>query len=51
MDETIAISLPEYHRLLIAQRELEALNRAGVDNWEGFDEAMRIFHKMGGETL
>jgi len=47
-DETITIPLAEYQRLLIANRELEALNRAGVDNWEGYDEAMNIFHKLGG---
>jgi hypothetical protein len=26
-------------------RKLEALEEAGVDNWEGYDEAMRSLHE------
>ena len=48
---TTLISVAEYQRLLVCQRELEALNRTGVDNWEGYDEAMKLFWELGGETL
>ncbi len=38
--ETITISLKEYNELIEAQKKLDALECAGVDNWVGYAEAM-----------
>lgn len=40
--EMITITKSEYERLIKAERWLECLNAAGVDNWEGIDEAWII---------
>jgi hypothetical protein len=42
MEETITISKKEYTELLEDQWFLECLKGAGVDNWEGYDEAVRM---------
>lgn len=42
--EEIRISMQEYRRLLGAERMLEALEGAGVDNWQGYDTAMEIYN-------
>ena len=39
-EETITITLKHYRQLINAWRKLLALERAGVDNWEWYDEAM-----------
>jgi hypothetical protein len=39
--ETVTISRADYERLTKADEELGALHAAGVDNWEGYDEAVR----------
>lgn len=36
MKDTVTISYNEYERLLNAEAFLEALEEAGVDNWEGY---------------
>lgn len=36
----VTIRRGEYEELLQAQRKLDALEASGVDNWEGYDEAM-----------
>jgi hypothetical protein len=44
--------MSEYNRLKIDAEKLHALERAGVDNWEGYDQAMRKFYNdddEGGE--
>lgn len=38
--ETVTISKTEYDQLIKDQLELEALYAGGVDNWEGYDEAI-----------
>jgi hypothetical protein len=38
--KTVTVPLSEYQELLAAQRKLNALEGSGVDNWEGYDEAM-----------
>lgn len=38
--ETTTISTERYEELLAAEQELFALYGAGVDNWEGYDEAL-----------
>lgn len=42
MDEQITISKKEYDQLLRDQRFLNALCAAGVDNWEGYSEAINM---------
>lgn len=37
---TVTISVKEYQELLEDQRLLDALRGAGVDNWEGWDDAI-----------
>lgn len=34
-----------YEKFLDDSKMLEALQEAGVDNWEGYDEAMRIYNE------
>lgn len=43
-DLTVTISKKEHQRLLKSERKLEALEGAGVDNWEGYDYAMEILN-------
>ena len=38
----VSVLRSEYSDLLQADRKLAALEAAGVDNWEGYGEAMRI---------
>jgi hypothetical protein len=40
MSIEITISQEEYERLLRAERKLDHLEMAGVDNWDGYDYAM-----------
>lgn len=42
-EETITIPKRVYENLLANKKELELLYEFGVDNWEGYDEAMEIF--------
>lgn len=39
--ENITIAKSLYDRLRAAEKKLNALEAAGVDNWEGYDQAMR----------
>jgi hypothetical protein len=39
----ITISEEEYNKMLDRIMWLEALEAAGVDNWQGFDEACEIY--------
>ena len=41
MEETITITKKEYDKLVDDSNFLSALKGAGVDNWEGYDEAVR----------
>lgn len=36
----MTITRARYHELLNAENTLEALESAGVDNWEGYDKAL-----------
>ena len=40
----IIISEARFEQLLDSQRKLDALEAAGVDNWEGYGEAMRAYY-------
>ena len=47
-EETITITKAEYDRLDKRSVFLDALDAAGVDNWEGFEYAHEIF-EMGSD--
>lgn len=40
--ETVTIPVLEYEALLAERRFLQALDAAGVDNWEGYEMAFDI---------
>lgn len=42
MSDTVTISKKRYEELLKDEATLAALDEMGVDNWCGYDEAMRI---------
>lgn len=42
MPENVTISKEEYESLLADRKLLQALQGAGVDNWEGYDMALEI---------
>jgi hypothetical protein len=42
MQEEITITKEEYEKLVEDSKVLDALRRCGVDNWEGYDEAMEL---------
>lgn len=46
LDADYEIPREELVRLIRRDRKLEALEHAGVDNWEGYDYAMEIFREM-----
>jgi hypothetical protein len=46
MEETVTISKKEYESLLEDSEKLSALEAAGVDNWEGYDNAMEMMKDM-----
>lgn len=46
VDDTVNIPIEEYEELLEDSMFLEALSRAGVDNWDGYDYAHEIFEEM-----
>lgn len=47
--ETITVPLSVYHRMQLRLAFLDALEAAGVDNWEGFYHAQSIFRGEHGE--
>lgn len=49
IEKTITITQEEYDMLLDSQVKLSALEYAGVDNWEGYGEAMKIYREGLGE--
>lgn len=49
--EKVYINKIEYERLLKDSRFLNALEQAGVDNWEGYSEAWRIMEEQYPEYL
>lgn len=44
MEETITISKKEYDQLIDDSKFLECLRGAGVDNWDGYDFALEVYH-------
>ena len=43
--ETVTISKAEYARLSDEAARMDALREAGVDNWQGWDDAMKIYRE------
>ncbi len=48
-EPTVTITVEEYESLQKDSQWLNALNCAGVDNWEGCEEAMNILEKWENE--
>jgi hypothetical protein len=44
MSNWISVNMEDYLMLLSRIEKLDALEAAGVDNWEGYDEVMRELH-------
>lgn len=44
VESTVTISLDKYEMLLERSFKLECLERQGVDNWSGYDDAMQEFY-------
>ena len=47
--DDVVISKELYEALLDRDQELCALEAAGVDNWEGYEEAMNILKEWNSE--
>ena len=49
MEETVTITftLKEYEDLVYDRRVLRALEASGVDNWEGYEDAMSELSEEG----
>ena len=48
-EQTVTITVKEYESLLKNEEWLAALECAGVDNWEGYDEALHIMKEWENE--
>lgn len=46
-EDTVTISKSEYNSLLRDEQKLQAFESAGVDNWQGYDDAMDILREDG----
>jgi phage pi2 protein 07 len=44
-EDTVTITKKEYDKLKEKRDLLDALEAAGVDNWDGYDYAMEILNK------
>lgn len=49
LDENVEITALEYGQLLTDQQMLHALQATGVDNWEGYEEAMALVDEWNDE--
>lgn len=45
MDNFVQLKAEEYRRLLDLEEFLICLKACGVDNWEGYDEAVRMCYE------
>lgn len=45
VEEMVTITKARYDRLLDRDDWLDCLEAAGVDNWDGYDEAGRIYRE------
>lgn len=51
MEDNVTISKRRYNELLHAEVQLTELEAAGVDNWEGYEEAMKSYYSRLEEGL
>lgn len=49
VEEKVTISKEYYEELYENSMWLEALEMAGVDNWEGYDDAREIYKQLKSE--
>lgn len=47
--KTVPVPMKRYQELLRAELELACLEEAGVDNWDGYSDAMRLMHQRHGD--
>lgn len=45
-DETITIPMADYQSMVDRLEWLDCLEAAGVDNWQGYDEAQRMYQEI-----
>ena len=45
-ENTITLSVSEYKQLLEDSRKLDLLREFGVDNWDGFGDAIQEYRKI-----
>lgn len=45
-DPFVTITKAEYEQLQIDSDKLSCLEAIGVDNWQGYDDAMEMFREM-----
>lgn len=48
--ETVTLTKEEYEYLVKAEERLSALEEMGVDNWEGYSEAMKWMRQRAAES-
>lgn len=46
-EDTVAIPKAEYDRLMDVDKFMDALDYAGVDNWQGYDMAYEYYNSDG----
>lgn len=50
-EETVTISKKVYDQLLDSQIFLDCLESMGVDNWSGYDEAVKEYRQQVNEVM
>jgi hypothetical protein len=50
-EKTKTISLEKYHQLLDRSNKLMALEECGVDNWDGYADAMKVLKTWEDEVF
>lgn len=49
-EPTVTITAKEHEQLLCAALWEQALDLAGIDNWDGYEEAFEIYQDMKNDT-
>jgi hypothetical protein len=44
-EHTVTITQKEYTQLIASRKKLDVLEGAGVDSWDGYDNAMELLHE------
>jgi len=48
--ETVTLTKEEYEYLVKAEERLSVLEEMGVDNWEGYSDAMKLMRRRAAES-